>query len=104
MCSSPVKAAKTNAANYPRRSREQVRQAFDNLLIALEAVGATARDVAKLTVMIVDHGEERLQRFGEEVERVFGPGSKPACTLIPVPRLALDGMLFEVETIAAMRD
>jgi hypothetical protein len=25
---------------------------------------------------------------------------KPTCTLIPVPRLALDGMLFEVEAVA----
>jgi hypothetical protein len=26
----------------------------------------------------------------------------PACTLIPVPRLALDEMLFEVEAVAAV--
>lgn len=40
--------------------------------------------------------------MGEALERSFGPGPKPACTLIPVPRLALDGMLFEVEAVAAM--
>jgi hypothetical protein len=43
---------------------------------------------------------ERLRIFGAELERAFGAGPKPACTLIPVPRLALDGMLFEVEAVA----
>lgn len=59
-------------------------------------------DVAKLTVLIVDHSEEKLHILSKELERAFGPGPKPTCTLIPVPRLALDGMLFEVEAIAAM--
>jgi len=27
---------------------------------------------------------------------------KPTCTLIPVPRLALDGMLVEIEAVAAV--
>jgi len=82
--------------------REQVRQAFNNLSIALDAVGATTGDVAKLTVLIVDHSEEKLHIFGEELSRAFGPAMKPTCTLIPVPRLALDGMLFEVEAIAVL--
>jgi enamine deaminase RidA (YjgF/YER057c/UK114 family) len=28
---------------------------------------------------------------------------KPTCTLIPVPRLALDGMLVEIEAVAALQ-
>jgi enamine deaminase RidA (YjgF/YER057c/UK114 family) len=82
--------------------RLQVRQALENLKTALTAAGAGVNDIAKLTVLIVDHTEERLGIFGSELERAFGPGSKPACTLIPVPRLALDGMLFEVEAVAAL--
>jgi enamine deaminase RidA (YjgF/YER057c/UK114 family) len=80
--------------------RSQVRQALDNLRTALNGAGASPRDVAKLTVLVVDHSEERLHIFGSELELAFGSGPKPACTLIPVPRLALDGMLFEVEAIA----
>lgn len=34
----------------------------------------------------------------------LAPNVRPACTLIPVPRLALDGMLFEVEALAAVAD
>lgn len=81
---------------------EQVRQALENLQIALAAAGAEVSDVAKLTVLIVDHSLERLEIFGEELHKVWGSAPKPACTLIPVPRLALDGMLFEIEATAAV--
>lgn len=80
----------------------QVRQAFANLETALAAAGASMRSVAKLTVLVVDHGEAKLAVFGAELARVLGGGTAPACTLIPVPRLALDGMLFEVEAVAVL--
>ncbi|MEK0361005.1 RidA family protein [Pseudomonas sp. CBC3] len=82
--------------------REQVRQALANLRLAIEAVGGTAQQIAKLTVLIVDHSEARLQVFGEELAGALGSGPKPACTLIPVPRLALDGMLFEIEAVVLL--
>jgi enamine deaminase RidA (YjgF/YER057c/UK114 family) len=82
--------------------RLQVRQALRNLGAALAATGAGFADVAKLTVLIVDHSEQRLHVFGEELALAFGGGAKPTCTLIPVPRLALDGMLFEVEGVAVL--
>jgi len=82
--------------------RQQVRQALANLCTALAAAGAAPRHVAKLTVLIVDHSHERLAVFGAELAQAFGDGPKPACTLIPVPRLALDGMLFEIEAVAAL--
>lgn len=82
--------------------RLQVRQALRNLATALAASGARVTDIAKLTVLIVDHSEERLHIFGEELNRALGEGMKPACTLVPVPRLALDGMLFEVEAAAVL--
>jgi hypothetical protein len=50
----------------------------------------------------VDHTEERLHVFGSELELALKGGPKPTCTLIPVPRLALDGMLSEVEAVAAL--
>ncbi|MDN0084995.1 RidA family protein [Crenobacter sp. SG2305] len=81
---------------------EQVHQALANLCTALAAAGAEPRDVAKLTVLTVDHDESRLQVLGAELDRVWGTAMKPTCTLIPVPRLALDGMLFEVEALAVL--
>jgi len=82
--------------------RLQVRQALANLRTALGAAGADTSDIVKLTVLIVDHSEERLHIFGAEMEAALGEGAKPTCTLIPVPRLALDGMLFEIEAVAAL--
>lgn len=82
--------------------RLQVRQAFANLLTALAAADAGPADIVKLTVLIVDHSEERLHVFGAELEAALGEGPKPTCTLVPVPRLALDGMLFEIEAVAAL--
>lgn len=80
--------------------RSQVRQAFDNVLIALKAADTSPRKVVRLMALVVDHSEDKLTIFGEELARAFGTGMMPACTLIPVPRLALDGMLFEVEATA----
>lgn len=80
----------------------QVRQGFANLKTALESVGAEGRNIAKLTVLIVDHDEAKLAVFGRELAFAFGTDVKPACTLIPVPRLALDGMLFEIEATAVL--
>ena len=36
------------------------------------------------------------------VSAALGVGPNPACTLVPAPRLALDGMLFEVEAVAVL--
>lgn len=83
--------------------RTQVRRALRNLQTALKAAGASTAEVAKLTVLIVDHTEDKLRLFGLELKEAFGPGPKPACTLIPVPCLALDTMLVEIEAIAAVR-
>ncbi|MDF3838664.1 RidA family protein [Cupriavidus basilensis] len=86
--------------SLPDSFEGQVRQALDNLRVALAAAGSQVRLVAKLTVLVVDHSEARLRVLAAEVERAWGDAPKPACTLIPVPRLALDGMLFEVEALA----
>ncbi|WP_137936515.1 RidA family protein [Chitinivorax sp. B] len=82
--------------------QQQVRQAFLNLTTAVTAAGGRMGQVAKLTVLIVDHSEQRLAVLSDEVKRVWGTAPAPACSLIPVPRLALDGMLFEVDAVVAI--
>ncbi len=79
----------------------QVKQAFRNLHVAIKAAGAHLEGVAKLTVFIVDHSDERLSIFGEELSRVFGI-HRPSMTLVPVPKLAQPDILFEVEAVVAI--
>ncbi|BAN54170.1 MULTISPECIES: RidA family protein [Pseudomonas] len=81
---------------------EQARQALANLELALASKGASLAQVFKLTLLIVEHSEPRLRQWVAEADRAWGPHMKPACTLIPVPRLALDGMLVEIEAVAAL--
>ena len=81
---------------------EQARQALANLELALASKGASLAQVFKLTLLIVDHSEARLGQWVAEADRAWGMRMKPTCTLIPVPRLALDGMLVEIEAVAAV--
>ena len=79
----------------------QMKQSFANLRTALTAVGATPEDVVKITILSVDHNEEKLRLISAE-RNSFWSNHKPASTLIPVPRLAGEGMLFEIDAVAVI--
>lgn len=76
----------------------QVERAYANLRTALDGIGARPDQVAKLTVLVVDHNEAKLGVLTEQVTKMFG-GALPAQTLIPVPSLAIPPMLFEAEAV-----
>ncbi len=80
----------------------QVGQAYANLRTALDAVGARPDQVAKLTVYVVDHDMSKLGVLTRNLKEMFGE-SLPAQTLVPVPKLAIDPMLFEVEAIVMLK-
>lgn len=80
----------------------QAAQVFRNLASALEAVGCTAADLAKLTVFLRDMSE--LGAYREARNRFFAtvtPPAAPAITLVEVSRLYGPDFLIEVEAIAA---
>ena len=79
----------------------QLRQALRNTETVLAAAGARMSDIAKFNLLIVDHGKDKFAVLREEFERVWGD-RKPAWTLIPVPALALEGMLVEIDVIAVV--
>lgn len=80
----------------------QVKQAYANLGAALEGIGARPDQVAKLTVFVVDHDMSKLGVLTESVKEMFG-AALPAQTLVPVPKLAVDAMLFEVEAVVVLK-
>ena len=92
-------AGKVDGVSYAEDFSTQVDQAFENLRTALSAIGAEPKDVVKITVLSVDHDDEKLQIISA-ARRNFWPDGKPASTLIPVPRLASAGMLFEIDAVA----
>lgn len=95
-------------AELPDSFALQASQALANIKTALASGGADMSHVLKLTVLIVDHSLERFELWQSSVRQHWGSGEPgdqrprfPACTLIPVSKLALPGMLIEVEAVAA---
>ena len=80
---------------------DQVRQAYANLRMVLDAVGARPNQVTKITTYVVNYDPSMLDVMTRNVKDMFGD-ALPAQSLVPVPRLALDGMLFEVDAIASL--
>ena len=56
-------------------------------------------DVVKITLLIKDHDEKKLQYLVTKRRQVFGE-NPPASTLIPVSALALRSLDFEIDAIA----
>jgi enamine deaminase RidA (YjgF/YER057c/UK114 family) len=79
----------------------QVKQAYANLGAALDGLGAKPDQVAKLTIFVVDHDMSKLGVLTQNVKEMFGD-TLPAQTLVPVPKLAIDPMLFEVEAVVIL--
>ncbi|UXN74629.1 RidA family protein [Devosia sp. A8/3-2] len=79
----------------------RVEQAYANLRTALDGLGAKPDRVAKLTIYVVDHDMSKLEVLTRTVKTMFGE-ALPAQTLVPVPKLAIDAMLFEVEAVVLL--
>lgn len=79
----------------------QVAQAYANLSDVIAALGGRPEQVVKLTVYVVDHDMAKLGPLTENVMRMFGD-RLPTQTLVPVPKLAIDPMLFEVEAVLSL--
>ena len=79
----------------------QVAQAYANLAAVLDAMGAMPTNVVKLTVFVVDHDMSKLGVLTQNVIQMFGD-RLPAQTLVPVPKLAINPMQFEVEAVVAL--
>jgi enamine deaminase RidA (YjgF/YER057c/UK114 family) len=80
----------------------QARQAFRNVLIAVEAAGGIISDVVSLRIYIVDYGPDKAKAVGNALRETFSGPTKPAATWIGVASLADPGFLIEIEAIAVL--
>jgi len=76
----------------------QTRQVFDNLTAALEAAGASWRDVVKLNYFLRDVGQITSVRAIRD--QYVDTEHPPASTLVEVSGLFRDDVLIEIEAVA----
>ena len=80
--------------------RTQVGIVFENIALALRSKNLTMANIAKLTTLVVDYDEVKHHILIEESTRIWPDLNFPVNTLIPVQRLALNGMLIEIDATA----
>ena len=83
--------------------RRQVAFTLKNIQNALSADSLTVDHVVKLTTLVVDHDMDKLKIIIEEFTKVWPAKNFPINTLIPVPKLALEGMMIEIEAVAVKK-
>jgi len=87
----------------PGDLKTQIRQASANLKAALEAAGATPVDIVKTNTYIVNYKQSDYSAMREARGELFPDGEPPASTLVGVTSLAVDGLMVEMEAVAAVK-
>jgi enamine deaminase RidA (YjgF/YER057c/UK114 family) len=87
-------------AGAPGDVRAQMVQAFENLKAALAEVGATFKDVVKITNYLIDGAH--VQDYREIRDKYVNTAAPPASTLLVISRLAREGWLFEIDAVAVL--
>lgn len=75
----------------------QTRQVFESMRAVLAVAGCGFEDVVKVTIFLTDVEDRPL--INPVRQEVFG-ATRPASTLVEVPRLAVPGAKVEVEAVA----
>ena len=84
--------------------KRQTEQTFENLRLALAAVGATWNDVVVTRLYVVNFKPEQLPIIREVRSRYVSPDHPPASTLVGVQALAHPDWLIEIEATAVVRE
>jgi reactive intermediate/imine deaminase len=77
----------------------QATQVFENLKLALAAVGATFDNVVKVNTYVTDMSQ--IQTLREIRAKYYGKNA-PASTLVEIGSLANPDLMIEIEAIAVM--
>ena len=81
----------------------QTRQAVDNILLALEAVGAGPENIVYTRINVVDYEPKKLMQMAPELARLKAEGElAQASVFVGVESLIVPGTLVEIETVAAI--
>lgn len=100
ICAGQTSVDSTGTPQHPGDMRAQISLALDNLEAVLQGAGMDLSNVIKLGIYATDV-DEALKNFDLMGMR-FGPHQvAPPMTLLEVNRLAIRGLLFEIEASAA---
>jgi len=83
--------------------RAQVTQALDNLKAALAAAGATTDDLIKVNYYVVNLKPDQVSVIREVRTKYLSGEHPPASTLVGVTTLAQEGLMIEIEAVAATK-
>lgn len=84
---------------HPGDMRAQIGLALDNLAAILESAGMDLSHVTRLGIFATDV-DEALKNFDLLGMRFGAKQNTPAMTLVGVTRLAIPGLMFEIEATA----
>ena len=87
-------------AGAPGDFRAQAVQCFENIKLALAAVGASFAHVVKVNNYLIDMAH--LPIYFEVRDRYVDTKNPPASTTVQIAKLARDGALYEIEAIAVV--
>lgn len=94
------------AGDHPEGLAAQTEQAMNNVVDAIEGVGAAVADLAKLTVYVVGWNEsmqaDLFTGIGASAQQTAVP--LVPITLVGVQSLFLDESLIEIEAVAVIAD
>ncbi len=100
ICAGQTAVDSTGNPQHPGDMRKQIMLALDNLTAVLNAADMDLSNITRVSIFTTDV-DEALKHFDVLGAR-FGPhNAAPAMTLLGVTRLAIPGLMFEIEAIAA---
>ena len=77
----------------------QANQVFENLKLALAAVGASFDNVVKINTYVTDMAQIQTLR---DIRTRYYSNNAPASTLVQVEKLAREELMIEIEAIAVV--
>jgi monoamine oxidase len=92
----------TRDGHVPADYVSQIHLALLHLRKIIIAAGATVRDIAKLTIYIVNYNHAQ-RKHTRPIQR-FLQDHRPAITLVPVTQLAVSSWLFQVDAVIACQE
>ncbi|KAF4473043.1 flavin containing amine oxidoreductase [Fusarium albosuccineum] len=90
----------TKDGHVPDDYESQIHLALLNVRKLIIAAGASVKDIAKITVYIVNY-DAANRKHTRHIQRFFN-GHRPAMTLVPVAKLAVPSWLVEIDAVVAV--